>query len=83
MYVKRCKDFSENKYLKSWLVVQNLVVQKMSGLNSRSFSNALPSDDSSSQESDEKLRRYEHFNQGNSQVLYHQPTLQIFSKTVQ
>ena len=24
--------------------------------------------------SDEKLRRYEHFNQGNSQVLYHQPT---------
>ena len=78
MYVKRCKGFSENKYLKSWLVVQ-----KMSGLNSRSFSNTLPSDDSSSQVSDEKLRRYEHFNQGNSQVLYHQPTHQIFLKTVQ
>ena len=26
--------------------------------------------------SDEKLRRYERFNQGNSQVLYHQPSLQ-------
>ena len=27
--------------------------------------------------SDENRQRYEHFNQGNSQVLYHQPTLQL------
>ena len=36
----------------------------------------LHSDDFSLQVSDEKGRRYEHFNQGSSQVLYHQSTFQ-------
>ena len=29
--------------------------------------------------SDEKLWRYERFNQGNSQVLYHQSTYQVYA----
>ena len=42
-------------------------------VNSRSFSCALHSDDSSWQLSHEKLiLRHEHFNQSHSQVLYHQ-----------
>ena len=46
-------------------------------INSRSFSCALHSDDSYRQVSDYKIRRYEHLNQSNSQVMYHQSTFQL------
>ena len=59
------------------LVLFQPITARLFPINSRSFSCALYSDDSSWQVSDEKLRRYEHFNRGNSQVLYHQPTLEL------
>ena len=61
------------------LVLFQPITARLFPINSRSFFCALHSDDSSWQVSDEKLRRYEHFNQGNSQVLYHQPTHHLSS----
>ena len=58
------------------LVFFQPITARLFPINSHSFPCALHSDDSSSQALDEKLRRYEHFNQSNSQVLYHQSTFQ-------
>ena len=47
------------------LVLLEVITARLFPINSRSFSCACHSDDSSWQVSDEKLRRYEHFNQVN------------------
>ena len=47
------------------LVLFQLITARLFPINSRLFSCALHSDDSSCKVSDEKLRRYEHFNQNN------------------